>query len=63
MPMSDLIALLGLLLMIEGIALAAAPGMLRRLVENLSALPEMTQRVGGLMAAVLGLLLVWLVRG
>lgn len=61
--MSDLVAMLGLLLMIEGIALAAMPGMLRRLAETLAVLPETTQRIGGLVAAGLGLLLVWLVRG
>jgi uncharacterized protein YjeT (DUF2065 family) len=61
--MSDLATALGLLLVVEGIALAAVPGMLRRLTENLAALPETTQRIGGLIAAGLGLLLVWLVRG
>ena len=61
--MSDLATALGLLLVVEGIALAAVPGMLRRLTENLALLPETTQRIGGLMAAGLGLLLVWLVRG
>jgi uncharacterized protein YjeT (DUF2065 family) len=60
---SDLATALGLLLVIEGIALAAMPGMLRRLAETLAALPETTQRIGGLIAAGLGLLLVWLVRG
>jgi len=61
--MSDLSTALGLVLVIEGIALAIAPGMLRRLAETLSALPEPVQRGGGLAAAGLGLLLVWLVRG
>jgi uncharacterized protein len=61
--MSDLATALGLVLVIEGIALAVVPGMLRRLTETLAALPETTQRTGGLVAAGLGLLLVWLVRG
>jgi uncharacterized protein len=61
--MSDLATALGLVLVIEGIALAVFPGMLRRLTETLATLPETTQRIGGLVAAGLGLLLVWLVRG
>ena len=61
--MSDLATALGLLLVIEGIALAAIPGMLRRFTETLAVLPETTQRIAGLVAAGVGLLLVWLVRG
>jgi uncharacterized protein YjeT (DUF2065 family) len=61
--MADLATALGLVLVIEGITLAAMPGMLRRLVETLSTLPETALRAGGLAAAAIGLLLVWLVRG
>lgn len=61
--MTDLATALGLVMMIEGITLAAAPGMLRRLAETLSTLPETMLRAGGLVAAAIGLLLVWLVRG
>ncbi|MFZ5790777.1 MAG: DUF2065 family protein [Pseudomonadota bacterium] len=61
--MADLATALGLVLVIEGITLAAMPGMLRRLVETLSTLPETVLRAGGLAAAAIGLLLVWLVRG
>lgn len=61
--MSDLATALGLVLVIEGIALALFPGMLRRLAETLAAAPDTVQRIGGLAAAGLGLLLVWLVRG
>ncbi|HWA45504.1 MAG TPA: DUF2065 domain-containing protein [Hypericibacter adhaerens] len=61
--MSDLATALGLVLVIEGVTLALFPGMLRRLAETLAALPDTAQRAGGLAAAGIGLLLVWLVRG
>jgi len=61
--MTDLLSALVLVLVIEGIAVAVAPGMLRRAADTLSALPEPVRRTGGLAAAGLGLLLVWLVRG
>jgi uncharacterized protein YjeT (DUF2065 family) len=61
--MSDLATALGLLLVIESIALAAIPGMLRRFTETLATLPETNQRIAGLVAAGIGLLLVWVVRG
>jgi uncharacterized protein YjeT (DUF2065 family) len=61
--MTDLLSALGLVLVIEGIAVAVAPGILRRAADSLSALPEPVRRAGGLAAAGLGLLLVWLIRG
>lgn len=61
--MSDLVVALGLVLVIEGLALAAIPGAMRRAMEALHRLPDMPLRMAGLAGALTGLLIVWLVRG
>lgn len=60
--MSDFIAALGLLLVIEGVIYACFPGMLRRMLEMMDQLPEQKVRYAGLAAAVVGITIVWLVR-
>jgi hypothetical protein len=61
--MSDLIAAVGLVLVIEGIFYAglphAAKGFMRRALE----LPDNAFRAAGLGALAVGLAIVWLVRG
>jgi uncharacterized protein len=59
---SDLVTALGLLLVIEGLALALAPDLLKRLVAEILAQPAHRLRVGGLLSAAIGLAVVWLVR-
>ena len=61
--MHDLIAALGLVLVIEGLTFAAFPGAARRAMAMLTEAPEGSLRTAGLVAAGLGLLVVWLVRG
>jgi len=61
--MSDLIVALGLVLVIEGLMLAAAPGAVRRAMEAVEQLPDAPLRLSGLVGAVIGLLIVWLIRG
>jgi uncharacterized protein YjeT (DUF2065 family) len=60
--MSDLVAALGLLLVIEGLTFAAFPGSARRALEAIAETPETTLRILGFAAALFGLLLVWFVR-
>lgn len=60
--MSDLIVALGLVLVIEGLMLAAAPGAVRRAMETLHNLPDLPMRLTGLGGALLGLLIVWIIR-
>ncbi|MSO75349.1 MAG: DUF2065 domain-containing protein [Alphaproteobacteria bacterium] len=60
--MSDFVTALGLVLVIEGILYALFPEGMRRMVADLLARPAETLRVGGLLAAALGLTLVWLIR-
>lgn len=61
--MSDFLAALGLVLVIEGVVYAAFPAGLKRMMESALGMPETTLRTGGLVAAATGLFIVWLVRG
>lgn len=60
--MRDLLAAIGLMLAIEGLCLAAFPGLWRRAMEAVLHAPEMPMRVAGLVVGALGVLLVFLVR-
>ena len=61
--MADFITALGLVLVIEGIAYALFPEAMRRMVVEVLAMAPQVLRVAGLTAAVVGLGIVWLVRG
>ena len=61
--MNDLIVGLGLVCVIEGILWAAFPGAARRMLEAATQTPEPSLRIGGATAIILGVGLVWLVRG
>jgi uncharacterized protein YjeT (DUF2065 family) len=61
--MSDLIVGLGLVLVIEGILWAAFPRAGRTMLEALTEVPEATLRSAAAAAVVVGVALVWLVRG
>ena len=61
--MTDLIAGLGLVLVVEGLLWAAAPGLGRRMLEIVAVTPEQSLRAGGAIAIVLGVAVVWLARG
>jgi uncharacterized protein YjeT (DUF2065 family) len=50
-------------LALEGIAYALAPGAMRRALAAVAAAPEQRLRLGGLVAAVLGVGLAWLLQG
>lgn len=60
--MSDLLAALGLVLVIEGLLYAAAPERMKRMAAAIQPVPPSALRVGGVLAAILGLGVVWLVR-
>lgn len=53
----------GLVLVIEGLAYAAFPEHMRRMMRQALELPAGTLRMGGLLAAIVGVALVWLIRG
>jgi len=61
--MTDLLVGMGLLLVIEGILFAGVPGFMRRAMESVSHTPDQHLRIVGLGSAVVGLIVIWLIRG
>lgn len=61
--MSDFVAALGLVFVIEGLIFAALPGPAKRAMMSVVETPEGQLRVVGIGSAIVGLILVWLVRG
>jgi uncharacterized protein YjeT (DUF2065 family) len=61
--MSDFLVALGLVLALEGLLFAAAPGAAKRAMANVLETPEATLRVVGIVSAIFGVFVVWLVRG
>ncbi len=61
--MTDLFTALALVLVIEGLFLALFPHRLRQIVIMMEQTSPEALRLGGLAAATLGVLLVWLLRG
>ncbi len=61
--MADLLSALGLVLVLEGAAYALFPAQMQRMMERVMHLSPNLLRNFGLGAALVGLVLVWLVRG
>jgi uncharacterized protein len=61
--MSDFLVALGLVFVLEGIVFAAGPGAAKRAIASVLEMPDFTLRVIGLVSAVFGVVVVWLVRG
>lgn len=60
--MSELIALVGFFLAIEGALYAGAPGFLKRMAKDVSEMEEHVLRRFGLASLAVGFLIVWLVK-
>jgi uncharacterized protein YjeT (DUF2065 family) len=60
--MRDFAAALGLVFVLEGVVMLAAPGPLGRALARLSQAPPERLRMTGLWAAIAGVFLVWVVR-
>lgn len=60
--MSDFIAALGLVFILEGLVFAAFPGHAKRAMANAMEMPDQALRLVGLLSAIGGLIAVWLVR-
>jgi uncharacterized protein YjeT (DUF2065 family) len=60
--MTDFLAALGLMFVIEGLVLAAFPQAARRAVATMAQAPDAALRAVGILSAVIGLGVVWLVR-
>ncbi|MEO9612366.1 MAG: DUF2065 family protein [Nitratireductor sp.] len=61
--MGDLVAAIGLVLVIEGVIYGGFPGFARRLAAEMRETPEHVLRYGGLAAVAAGVAIVWMVRG
>jgi uncharacterized protein len=61
--MSDFIVAVGLVLVIEGLLYAAFPQAAKRMATHALATPDGSLRTAGVVAAILGVLLVWAMRG
>lgn len=61
--MIDFLAALGLVFVIEGLVFAAFPAQAKRALHGVLETPEASLRMIGVGSAVIGLILVWLVRG
>lgn len=60
--MNDFLVGVGLVLVIEGLLWALAPGLAARLLELAASTPEQQLRTGGAVAVAVGVLVVWLAR-
>ncbi len=61
--MAEFVVALGLVFVIEGLIFAAFPGFAKRLAASALESPEMSLRIAGIASAILGVVLIWLMRG
>jgi uncharacterized protein YjeT (DUF2065 family) len=61
--MSDFLVALGLVFVIEGLIFAASPGAAKNAMAHVMQTADGPLRVVGIASAILGVLLVWFVRG
>jgi uncharacterized protein YjeT (DUF2065 family) len=61
--MTDFLVALGLVLAIEGLIFAAFPGVAKRAMASVIDTPDSPLRMVGIFSAVLGVVLIWLIRG
>jgi uncharacterized protein YjeT (DUF2065 family) len=61
--MSDFLVALGLLFAIEGLTFAAFPQAAKRAMANVMETPDTTLRFIGILSALLGVVLIWVMRG
>jgi hypothetical protein len=63
LALADFLTALGLVLVLEGLLYAAFPEPMKRAVAAILQMPAGSIRTIGLVAAVIGLAVIWLVRG
>ena len=61
--MSDFLAALGLVFVIEGVFFAAFPDAAKRAMASVLETPDISVRLIGIGSALVGLIIVWLARG
>jgi uncharacterized protein YjeT (DUF2065 family) len=61
--MSDFVLAIGMVLAIEGLVCAAVPAIAKRMAAQAAESPEASLRLTGVVSALIGVVLIWLVRG
>jgi len=61
--MSDFIVALGLVFVIEGLVFCAFPATAKRAMESVQQTPDTMLRTVGIVSAVVGIILIWAIRG
>ncbi len=61
--MGEFVVALGLVFVIEGLIFAAFPGLAKRLAASALESPDTSLRIAGIVSAILGVVLIWLIRG
>ena len=61
--MSDFIVALGLVFVIEGLVFSAFPGTAKRAMESVMQASDPSLRFVGIVSALVGILLIWAIRG
>lgn len=61
--LADLIVAIGIAVALEGAIYALFPDRMKKLLLQVLAMPPSTLRTGGILAAVTGVVIVWMVRG
>ena len=61
--MSDFLIALGLVFAIEGLVFAAFPAAVKRAMTHVMETPDGALRIVGVVSALIGVVLIWLVRG
>jgi uncharacterized protein YjeT (DUF2065 family) len=61
--MTDLVVGIGLVLVIEGLAYAVAPALMKSVMAQMQDAPEQTLRTIGVVSIAVGVFVVWLIRG
>ena len=61
--MKDFVIAVGLVLVIEGLILAAFPSRVRDALETMRVTPDQQLRIVGIVAAAAGLVVIWWMRG
>jgi uncharacterized protein YjeT (DUF2065 family) len=59
---SDFLAALALVFVIEGLLFAAVPGMAKKALASVLETPDSTLRTVGLISAIFGVVVVWIIR-
>ena len=61
--MNELIIAIGLIFVVEGLIYSAIPGSAKLLAREVLKTSEQTLRIGGVVMMVIGVIIVWLVKG